>query len=158
MPRDPMAMPSPIKKKQLTGDAIMSKICLLAEDLPPWIFKIDCTRGFYAIAFAWQAKRRLGVKKKQCEALALATKGMKGVQAGTLVMVITKRCCFGATSRACFSIVARSALPPPPAQSRFSYVFSRSPRRLHVSWASCVANEQRVILEWSTRSKLFYQH
>ena len=52
-----------IKKQQLTGDAIMSKICLPEEDLLPRIFKIDCTRGFYAIAFALQAKKRLELKK-----------------------------------------------------------------------------------------------
>ena len=77
-------------KQQLTGDAIMSNICLPEENLLPRIFKVDCTRGFYAIAFALQAKKRLGLNN-QCDALALAVKGMKGVQAGPFAMVTIKR-------------------------------------------------------------------
>ena len=52
-----------INKQQLTGDPIMSKICLPEENLLPRLFNVDCTRGFYAIAFALQGKKKLGLKK-----------------------------------------------------------------------------------------------
>ena len=50
-----------IKQQQFKGDAILSKICLPEESLLPTIFPVNCTRGFYAIAFALQAKKRLGL-------------------------------------------------------------------------------------------------
>ena len=77
-------------KQQLTGDPIVSKICLPAENLLPRLFNVDCTRGFYAITFALQAKRKLGLTSQR-DALALVVKGMKGVQAGTFSMVTITR-------------------------------------------------------------------
>ena len=66
-----------IKAEQLAGDPIVSKICLPAENLLPRIFKVDSTRGFYAIAFALQAKRNLGLKKPvQC--IGFGRKGHEG--------------------------------------------------------------------------------
>ena len=66
-----------IKAQQLTDDPIMSKICLPAETLLPRIFKVDSTRGFYAIAFALQAKRKLRLNKPvQC--IGFGRKGHEG--------------------------------------------------------------------------------
>ena len=52
-----------IKAEQLAGDPIMSKICLPAARLLPSIFEVAGIRGFDAIAFAAQAKRKLRLSK-----------------------------------------------------------------------------------------------
>jgi hypothetical protein len=44
-------------------DLFFSKFCLPEEKVLARLFATDCTRGFYAIAFALQAKRRLGLKQ-----------------------------------------------------------------------------------------------
>ena len=61
------AITDAIKQQQIKGDAILFKIFLPEESLLPAIFPFPCTRGFYAVAFALQAKRRLGLNSPvQC--------------------------------------------------------------------------------------------
>ena len=79
-----------IKAEQLAGDPVMSKICLPAENLLPRIFKYDSTRGVYAIAFAVQAKRNLGLTQP-VQGIGVGRQGHEGVQAGTFIMVTIKR-------------------------------------------------------------------
>ena len=56
-----------IKQEQFQGDPILSKILFPEESLVPAIFPFQCTRGFYAVAFALQAKKRLGLRNPvQC--------------------------------------------------------------------------------------------
>ena len=56
-----------IKQEQFQGDPILSKILFPEESLVPAIFPFQCTRGFYAVAFALQVKKRLGLRNPmQC--------------------------------------------------------------------------------------------
>ena len=48
-----------VKDAIIDGDQLFKKIKFIKEDLAKAVFAIDCTRGFYAIAFALQARRRL---------------------------------------------------------------------------------------------------
>ena len=50
-----------VKAAIQTGDVFFEKIKFLKEDMVTTVFVIDCTRGFYALAFALQARRRLSV-------------------------------------------------------------------------------------------------
>ena len=59
-------------------DPILSKICLPSEDFLPKIFARDCTRGFYAIAFALQAKQRL-LLSEAVRCIGFGRKGHEGV-------------------------------------------------------------------------------
>ena len=66
-----------IKQQQNRRDAILSKILFLDESLLPAIFPFRCTCGFYAVAFALQAKKRLGLHNPvQC--IGFARKGHEG--------------------------------------------------------------------------------
>ncbi len=50
-----------VKAEIQAGDVFFSKIHFLKEDLAKTVFVNDCTRGFYALAFALQARRRLRI-------------------------------------------------------------------------------------------------
>ena len=50
-----------VKAAIQAGDVFFSKIQFLKEDLAKTVFVNDCTRGFYALAFALQARRRLRI-------------------------------------------------------------------------------------------------
>jgi hypothetical protein len=50
-----------VKAELLSGDAFFEKIHFLKEDMVKTVFVSDCTRGFYALAFALQARRRLKI-------------------------------------------------------------------------------------------------
>ena len=52
-----------IIEEKSKGDPIISKILLPKDSLLERIFEVDCTRGFYAIAFALQAKKRLSLRR-----------------------------------------------------------------------------------------------
>ena len=48
-----------VKDAIMDGNELFKKINFIKEDLAKVVFAVDCTRGFYAIAFALQARRRL---------------------------------------------------------------------------------------------------
>ena len=71
------AITDAIKQQQLNGDAILSKIYLPEESLMPTTCPVDCTRGFYAMAFALQAKQRLGLNSP-VRCIGFGRKGHEG--------------------------------------------------------------------------------
>ena len=50
-----------IEQRAAANDCVLNKICLPNEEPLKQVTSVDCTRGFYAIAFALQARNRRGV-------------------------------------------------------------------------------------------------